>query len=195
MTRAIVVMLALLPWVLLVLIYLWDRRSRRMARELWRKAWEVLAAAQGLTLADAPDGECVLRGTSADIPFSIEVVGVAFGWDGLVGLKVAATPTSAPTKFFVWPGAERPAWVPALPTRVDLGDAEFGEVFEVWSDDEGVARARLPEGVRKALLSVRQSALVYDKGELLVLLGVDPLGVDEHVVGAVKAIVAGVCTP
>lgn len=194
MTRTVMVILALAPWVFLALALLWDRRSRRLAQAVWRSNWESLASAHGMTLKTDEQGESVLQGSASGVDYSLQVVGVPYGWDGLVGLKVSKTPTSAPTKFIAWPGAERPSWVPVLPTKVDLGDSEFGEVFEVWTDDEGVARARLPESVRKALLSIRQSALVYDNGELLVLLGVDPLGVDEHLLSAVKDIVSGVCT-
>jgi hypothetical protein len=187
------IIFALLPWVVLAVLMVWERRTRRDRNEQWRKAWEALGAQHGLTLQVAPDGTPELHGTDGAVAWVLRVLGTDFGGEAMVGFEVQALTAVGDGRLFAWSPGMRPSGLPELAQRLTTEDGEFDGVFEVWADTAGLVR-RLGPPARRALLSLGQTALVLEGSRARLSLGVDPLGVDDHALSsgreALKALAA-----
>jgi hypothetical protein len=170
---------ALLPWVVLAVLVAWERRGRSERHTQWRKAWEVFGALHGLTSQTAPDGTPELHGTDGAVAWVLRVLGTDFGGEAMVGFEVQALPSGDGGRLQAWSPGMQPSGLPALAQRLTTEDAEFDGVFEVWADTAGRVRS-LGAPVRRALLSLRQTALVLEGATVTLSLGVDPLGLDDQ---------------
>lgn len=191
------ILIVLIPVLFLVvgvvLITLLERRDRRNRGAEVLALWEALALARhDLRLEVNERGARTLHGTVKGLRYSLGLVDIAYGYNGILGVQARVQRASAP-RLVVWPSTEPPAWAPKLPVQIKTDHDEFDQIFTVFTDDAALAQRTLGAEMRTALLSIGGAGLVCDDGKLTLVTGLDERQVDAELIDSVRVVVGTLC--